>query len=119
MPLKPDTFSFLPLKPRTFHVLLVLGDGPQHGYGIKMRVKEQTTGRIELEPGGLYRLIARLEQDGLVERSDPPADAPSTDPRRRYYELTPLGRTVLAEEAKRLTRLAALPEVVAMARSRR
>ncbi len=107
----------VPLKPRTFHVLLALSEGPQHGYGIKRRVKERTEGRIELEPGGLYRLIAKLEQDGIAEPCDPPSGESSADQRRRYYRLTSRGREVLADEARRLTRLAALPEVTDLARA--
>lgn len=108
---------FLPLKPRTFHLLLTLSEGPQHGYGIKAAVLERTAGRLALDPGGLYRLIARLRDDGLLEPTDPPADADSDDPRRRYYRLTALGRSVLAAEARRLTELTKLSEVAALAKS--
>jgi DNA-binding PadR family transcriptional regulator len=98
---------------------LTLHDGAQHGYAIKLAVAERTGGRLQLDPGGLYRLIARLESDGLLERTESPDDASSDDPRRRYYRLTPLGRQVLAQEARRLTELAGRPEIAALARSGR
>ena len=103
-----------PLPPHTFHVLLVLNDGPAHGYGIKKEVQERTGGDIDLDAGGLYRMIARMEEQGWVE----PAPAPESadDARRKYYALTSTGRRVLAEEAARLTTLAGRPEVVALAR---
>ena len=111
--------SFLPLKARTFHVLLALRSGPQHGYGIKKQVKERTGGRVDLDPGGLYRLVARLEDDGLVGPSPAPETEDSDDPRRRYYALTELGEAVLSAEARRLTELAAWPEVASLAGVRR
>ena len=52
----------LPLPPHMFHVLLVLNAGPSHGYGIKKAVAERTDGAVDLDAGGLYRLIARLEE---------------------------------------------------------
>lgn len=119
MPRSPEASRFLPLKPKTFHVLLALDEAPQHGYAIRTSVAERTRGAIELEPGGLYRLIARLEADGLIAPSDAPPDPDSDDPRRRYYRLTDLGHDVLAEEACRLTELARTPEVAALAASRR
>ena len=101
-----------PLPPHTFHVLLVLSREPAHGYGIKKAVSEESDGRIDLDAGGLYRAIARMEEQGWVE----PAAAPATeeDARRKYYALTTEGRRVLTHEASRLTGLAAHPEVIAL-----
>ncbi len=109
------TDRFLPLKPRVFLVLLTLSGRPQHGYGIKMAIKDKTAGAVDLDPGGMYRLIGRLEDDGLVAAASRPANDPGDDPRRRYYELTALGRGVVRAEARRLTDLAANPDVAALA----
>ena len=106
-----------PLPPHTFHVLLVLSEAPAHGYGIKKDVQERTRGRIDLDAGGLYRMIARMEEQGWVEPVVAPAHA--DDARRKYYALTAEGRRVLAEEAARLTALAGSPDVVALAREGR
>ena len=110
----PDTDAAIPLPPHTFHVLLVLSEGPAHGYGIKKEVLERSAGRVDLDAGGLYRMIARMEEQAWVE----PAPAPdrADDARRKYYALTPTGRRVLAEEAARLTALAGSPDVAALAR---
>jgi DNA-binding MarR family transcriptional regulator len=62
-----------------------------------------------MDAGGLYRLIARLERDGLIRRARSPAD--EEDERRQYLELTPWGRTVLEAEAKRIAALARMPAV--------
>ena len=108
--------AFLPLKPRVFHVLLALHDGPRHGYRIKMAIKDRTNGLVDLDPGGLYRLIGRLEAMGLLEAIEKPAcEADNEDSRRRYYQLTSLGREVVRIEARRLTDLTASADVAALA----
>lgn len=109
-----DVRSHLPLRPRVFHVLLALSKKPQHGYGLKKSIQERTEGAINLDPGGLYRLVARLEGDGLIEPSQSP-ERDADDPRRRYYALTDLGRGVLQAEARRLSDVAAWSDVIALA----
>ena len=111
--------DFLPLKPQTFLVLLALNQVSRHGYGIKKEVRAQSDGAIDLEPGGLYRMIARLEGRGLISpRERRPAGAEGDDERRRYYDLSVLGRQVLAAEARRMVELVGLPEVAALADGR-
>jgi DNA-binding PadR family transcriptional regulator len=48
-----------------------------------------------------------LEQGLLIETTDRPAPE-DDDERRRYYRITPLGRTVAKAEANRLTQLVRL-----------
>ena len=47
---------------RSFLVLLALHRAPSHGYAIKKSVLELSGGTLDLEPGGLYRLIGRLAE---------------------------------------------------------
>ena len=89
----------LPLKPADFHILLVLLEGDLHGYGIMQRVAEQSGGRVPLEVGSLYRLIARMTDLGLIAESD---RARSGNARRRYYRITAFGREAAKIEAQRL-----------------
>jgi DNA-binding PadR family transcriptional regulator len=95
----PD--DHLPLKPADFHILVALLGGERHGYGLMQQVSEDSGGRVVLELGSLYRLIARLNDSGLLSESRrrPAAD---DDTRRRYYRITPLGRQVAEQEARRL-----------------
>jgi len=109
-----DLENVLPLPPHMFLVLLVLNRDPAHGYGIKKAVAERSGGAVDLDAGGLYRLIARLEERGWVEPSEP-SDDPHADARRKYYALTDEGREVLAAEAQRVSALASEPDVVALA----
>lgn len=101
--MSPD--AYLPLNPRAYAIMLVIADEPAHGYRIKHEVEERSAGAIELDPGSLYRTIAKLVRDGLVEERRPPADADRDDERRRYYRLTPLGKRVARAETERLAAL--------------
>jgi DNA-binding PadR family transcriptional regulator len=98
-PASPD--AFLPLKPADFHILVALLGGERHGYGIMQQVSADSEGRVSLELGSLYRLIARLHDVGLIAESNR-RPAPDDDPRRRYYRITTLGRLVAQHEARRL-----------------
>jgi DNA-binding PadR family transcriptional regulator len=95
-----------------FLVLLTLNHGPKHGYGIKKEVAERSGGAVDLDAGGLYRLVARLEEQGWVEATDaPPAGEEEADARRKYYALTEDGKTALAAEARRMAGLIQAPDV--------
>jgi DNA-binding PadR family transcriptional regulator len=83
------------VKSADFHVLLVLAEGPRHGYGIMKEVERESDGKLRLEVGSLYRLLARMLDSGLIEEA-------YGDVRRRYYRISRLGRRVLKTEAKRL-----------------
>jgi len=102
--------DFAPLKPADLFVLLVLADGPRHGYGIMKEVERQSQGSVRLEVGSLYRLIARLTETGLIEAA---TDMPSDEERRRYYRMTRLGRCAARAEAERLL------SVIELARAKR
>ena len=100
-----DPRSFLPLTPLAFQVLLALADSERHGYGIIREVDERTDGLIRLRTGTLYTLLQRLLEEKLIETSSARPDPKDDDQRRRYYKLTPLGKDVLAAEARRLESL--------------
>ena len=96
-----DIDSLLPLPPATFHILMALTDEDRHGYAIIQDVEARTDGELRLSAGTLYRSIQRmLEQGLLIETRDRPAPE-DDDERRRYYRITPFGRTVAKGEAQR------------------
>ena len=98
----PDPRSFLPLTPLAFQVLLALADEARHGYGIIREVDARTGGLIKLRSGSLYTLLQRLLSETLIAESAERAAPAEDDERRRYYEISDLGRAVLAAEARRL-----------------
>ena len=90
----------LPLKPKVLHVLLALADGPRHGYSIMQEVAARTEGRVRLWPAALYGALRELEELGWISEHEKRANG--DDERRRYFELTALGKRVLATEVRRL-----------------
>ena len=85
-----------------FHILLSLVDEPRHGYGIIQEVEARTEGAATLGSGTLYSAIKRIRAWGWVEEVDAPVRG---DPRRKYYGLTEVGRSVVQTEARRLETL--------------
>jgi DNA-binding PadR family transcriptional regulator len=94
-----------PLPPAAVHILVALGPGERHGYGIMTEVASLTNGAVRLAPGTLYANIKRLLASGLIEETADPPDADSDDERRRYYRLTPAGHDAVASEVARMAAL--------------
>jgi DNA-binding PadR family transcriptional regulator len=61
---------FLPLTPVVLEIALSLAAGERHGYEIMQDVERRTDGRIVLHPGTLYRALARLLDQKLIEELD-------------------------------------------------
>ena len=92
--------EFLPLSSAAQHILLALASEELHGYGIMLETARQSARRYKLGPGTLYDNLRKLMDAGIVQESSRPAA--DSDPRRRYYRLTALGRRVLKAEIERL-----------------
>ena len=89
--------SSLPLTPISFEILLAVIDGAQHGYAILQSVESRLGGMLPLRTGTIYRALARLMEEGLIEEA-----GASDDERRRNYRITAQGRAIARAEAKRL-----------------
>lgn len=100
-----NAHALLPLTTATYHVLLALADGDQHGYSVMREVATSSGNQVRLGPGTLYAAINRLRAEGLVEESDERPDPRIDDQRRRYYRLTDFGRRVARAESVRLAQL--------------
>ena len=104
MPRKlPD--AFLPLRPNWLHILVSLAGGEQHGYGIMQDVLQRSDGKVRLWPATLYGSLKRLIQEGLIAESGERPARELDDARRRYYELTALGRRAATSDAKAIAGL--------------
>ncbi len=100
-PASPDPAGLIPLKHSTYRVLLALAENELHGYAIMQAVSEMSHGRETILPGTLYAALARMADDGLIEKLQGPADDASGGPSRRYYRRTEFGRDVVRAEAER------------------
>jgi DNA-binding PadR family transcriptional regulator len=95
-----------PLKLNWFYILLSLAAGERHGLGIARDVLELSEGRVRLWPATLYGSLEDLCDRRWIKELDELAAPPDESERRRYYRITRSGRTVVAAETERLTRLA-------------
>lgn len=68
-------------------VLAVLSHGDAYGYILTQRVKSQ----LDISESTLYPVLRRLQRDGLLKVYDRPYQGRN----RRYYAITPVGRTQL------------------------
>ena len=98
----PTPVDQLPLTIPVFQILLSLVDGPLHGYAIIHDVARRTDDDVRLTASTLYGAVARMLEAGLIDEREPPAGLE----RRRMYAISRLGRTLLAAEARRLSRAA-------------
>ena len=78
-------------------VLAILAEGDSYGYAILKRVQELSGGRMEWTDGMLYPVLHRLERTGHIQARWQVADSGR---RRKYYRITPQGRTQLADERR-------------------
>lgn len=78
-------------------VLAILAEGDSYGYAILKRVQELSGGRMEWTDGMLYPVLHRLERTGHIQARWQVAE---TGRRRKYYRITPQGRSQLAEERR-------------------
>ena len=74
-------------------LLSVLADGPAHGYAIIAQLRERSARELILPEGTVYPALHRLEEAGLLRSFW----AEQAGRRRRLYELTAKGVSVLAD----------------------
>jgi PadR family transcriptional regulator, regulatory protein PadR len=74
-------------------LLAALATERAHGYDLRKVVEDITAGGVCADPGGTYRVLRRLEEQGFV---DSRWSAGEHGPQRRDYELTEDGRALLA-----------------------
>jgi len=67
-------------------LLLLLAEGTSHGYDLLEQLAE--LGMPNVDPGGLYRALRAMDEDGLVRSWWEPSQS---GPARRTYELTAEG----------------------------
>ena len=81
-------------------LLLLLREQPSHGYDLLERLR--AFGFSGDDPGGLYRMLRKLEREALVASAWEPS---SSGPERRSYQLTRAGMEELHARAKELDEL--------------
>jgi DNA-binding PadR family transcriptional regulator len=69
-------------------VLLLLDEGPMHGYQLMQAIAERSRGTWQPSPGAVYPLLGQLEDEGLITIS--------AEGGRRLARLTEAGRAAVA-----------------------
>ncbi|KPU43583.1 transcriptional regulator PadR-like family protein [Oxobacter pfennigii] len=82
-----------------YYILLALHT-PMHGYGIMQFVKEMSSSRVNLGPGTLYGAINTMLVKGWIKALEGESDS-----RKKEYEITIEGRSIVQDEVKRLEEL--------------
>lgn len=82
-------------------LLLLLAEGTSHGYELLDQLND--LGFDQADPGGLYRCLRAMDEEGLVRSSWEPS---TSGPARRTYELTDDGREWLHAVAGSLAAVA-------------
>jgi DNA-binding PadR family transcriptional regulator len=70
------------------YLLALLNEGPRHGYEVIRALEERFNGLYSPSAGTVYPRLAKLEAEGLVERTD--------DGRKATYRITDSGRKEVA-----------------------
>jgi len=78
-------------------ILSILAQQDTYGYQIIQYGKNLSDGSLDLQPGILYPILRRLENDGLIESY---WVTPEGERKRRYYKLTDKGKGALEVEKR-------------------
>ena len=79
------------------YLLALLAEGPRHGYDVIRDLESTFNGLYAPSAGTVYPRLAKLEEEGLIERTDEGRKAP--------YRITPAGLAVVAERRQEITDL--------------
>ena len=94
------------LLPGTLDLLILksVSLGPQHGYGILLRIQQITGQALKIEQGALYPALFKLETRGDL---DSEWGVSGNNRRAKFYSLTASGRKRLKAEVNAWTNLTA------------
>jgi transcriptional regulator len=98
----PDQAELLP---GTLDMLILkaVSLGPQHGYGILLRIGQISGDTLTIEQGALYPALYRLERKDLLSTE---WGVSENNRRAKFYQLTPAGARRLKEETQSWNRTA-------------
>jgi PadR family transcriptional regulator len=85
-------------------ILKAVSLGPEHGYGILLRIEAISDQALKVEQGALYPALYRLEHEGRLESEWGVSD---NNRRAKFYRLTAAGRKQLRDETASWQRFAA------------
>ena len=75
--------------------LTLLSDGPMHGWGISVRLREMSRDVFDVNQGSLYPALQAMLRRGWIKAAWGPSE---NNRRARYYSITREGREQLESE---------------------
>ncbi len=78
-------------------LLALLEDQPRHGYELAKLVESGSGSFLQYQVASIYPMLHRLERKGMIEGK---WVEKAEERRRRFYSLTPAGRTALGEQRR-------------------
>lgn len=95
---KSNTFETEQLTDAAYYIMLSLLT-ERHGYAVMQYIEQLTEGELRIGPATLYTLLKKMKASGLIEQVE------ETE-RKKDYQLTEAGLTMLQNEIKRRERMA-------------
>ena len=96
-------------------VLKAVSLGPEHGYGILLRIEQISAGHLPVQQGTLYPALYRLEDRGFLATE---WGTSSNNRRAKFYRITAVGKKRLAAAQDEWKRFSAALSAVLSSRPR-
>jgi transcriptional regulator len=85
-------------------ILKIIALEPMNGFAVSQRMRQVSSGVLQVSDGSLYPALHKLEQEGWIKADWRPSE---NNRRAKFYSLTRLGRRQLDREAADWSRLSA------------
>ena len=104
------------LLPGTLDLLILkaVSLGPQHGYGVLLRIEQISGAALKIEQGALYPALHRLEQREMLASE---WGVSENNRRAKFYSMTAKGRKLLRSETDAWERLVGAMKAALAARA--
>jgi len=76
-------------------ILKALSLGPEHGYGVLLRIQQMSSQALQIPQGSLYPALYRLEEQGWISSEWGESE---NKRRARFYKITTAGKKQLKSE---------------------
>jgi len=96
---RKSSFDEEQLTDSSYYILLTLVE-EKHGYSIMQNVEALTDGELKIGPASLYTILKKMQGAQMIKQIENDND------RRKVYNITDKGRSVLLKEINRRIRMA-------------
>src|SRR5579875_2897228 len=94
-------------------ILKAVSLGPQHGYGVLLRIQQISGERLEILQGSFYTAVYRLERRGWIAGKWGESE---NNRKAKFYRLTAAGRKQLRTETAKWTDMAGVVAAILRAK---